>query len=133
VTHHQTVKAAVVWAVNGVVMGVVAVMMASVSGVDTGAICTGMCAIGSSWLNIGRLVETDRARGTGNPSPISEQSAKHMSYVTTQPEMLSAAAGDLQGIGSAASAANAAAAAPTTGVHGHKKSPVTDRRGSRRR
>jgi len=78
---------------------------------------------------------TDRARGTGNPSPISEQSAKHMSYVTTQPEMLSAAAGDLQGIGSAASAANAAAAAaaPTTGVHSHKKSPVTDRRGSRRR
>jgi hypothetical protein len=74
---------------------------------------------------------TDRARGTGNPSPISEQSAKHMSYVTTQPEMLSAAAGDLQGIGSAASTANAAA--PTTGVHGHKKSPVTDRRGSRRR
>jgi hypothetical protein len=54
-----------------------------------------------------------------------------MSYVTTQPEMLSAAAGDLQGIGSAARAANAAA--PTTGVHGHKKSPVTDRRGSRRR
>jgi hypothetical protein len=53
VTHHQTVKAAVVWAVNGVVMGVVAVMMASVSGVGTGAICTGMCAIGSSWLNIG--------------------------------------------------------------------------------
>jgi PE family len=39
-----------------------------------------------------------------------------MSYVTTQPEMLSAAAGDLHGIGSALSAGNAAAAGPTTGV-----------------
>jgi PE family len=39
-----------------------------------------------------------------------------MSYVTTHPQMLSAAAGDLHGIGSAVSAANAAAAAPTTGV-----------------
>jgi hypothetical protein len=39
-----------------------------------------------------------------------------MSYVTTHPEMLSAAAGNLQGIGSAVSAGNAAAAAPTTGV-----------------
>jgi hypothetical protein len=39
-----------------------------------------------------------------------------MSYVTTQPEMLSAAAGDLQGIGSTVSARNAAAATPTTGV-----------------
>ncbi|MGH3562141.1 MAG: PE family protein [Mycobacterium sp.] len=39
-----------------------------------------------------------------------------MSFVTTQPEMLAAAAGNLQGIGSAISAQNAAAAAPTTGV-----------------
>jgi hypothetical protein len=39
-----------------------------------------------------------------------------MSFVTTQPEVLSAAAGDLQGIGSTVSAADAAAAAPTTGV-----------------
>ncbi len=39
-----------------------------------------------------------------------------MSYVTTQPEALAAAAGALQGIGSAMSAQNAAAAAPTTGV-----------------
>jgi PE family len=39
-----------------------------------------------------------------------------MSYVTTQPQMLSAAAGDLHGVGSVVSAANAAAAAPTTGV-----------------
>jgi hypothetical protein len=39
-----------------------------------------------------------------------------MSYVTTHPEMLSAAAGDLQGIGSAVSAGNAAATGPTTGV-----------------
>ena len=39
-----------------------------------------------------------------------------MSFVTTQPEALSAAAGSLQGIGSGVSAQNAAAAAPTTGV-----------------
>ncbi|MDI3314973.1 MAG: PE family protein [Mycobacterium sp.] len=39
-----------------------------------------------------------------------------MSYVTIQPEMLTAAAGNLQGIGAAMSAANAAAAVPTTGV-----------------
>jgi hypothetical protein len=39
-----------------------------------------------------------------------------MSFVTTQPEALSAAATSLQGIGSALSAQNAAAAAPTTGV-----------------
>ena len=38
-----------------------------------------------------------------------------MSFVTTQPEAL-AAAGNLQGIGSAISAQSAAAAAPTTGV-----------------
>lgn len=39
-----------------------------------------------------------------------------MSFVTTQPEALSAAATSLQGIGSTMSAQNAAAAAPTTGV-----------------
>jgi PE family len=39
-----------------------------------------------------------------------------MSFVTTQPEALAAAAGSLQGIGSALTAQNAAAAAPTTGV-----------------
>jgi len=39
-----------------------------------------------------------------------------MSFVTTQPEALAAAAGALQGIGSTMSAQNAAAAAPTTGV-----------------
>jgi len=39
-----------------------------------------------------------------------------MSFVTTQPEALAAAAGTLQGIGSSLSAQNAAAAAPTTGV-----------------
>jgi hypothetical protein len=39
-----------------------------------------------------------------------------MSFVTTQPEALAAAAGGLQGIGSALSAQNAAAAAPTNGV-----------------
>lgn len=39
-----------------------------------------------------------------------------MSFVTTQPEALSAAAANLSGIGSALAAQNAAAAAPTTGV-----------------
>ncbi len=39
-----------------------------------------------------------------------------MSFVTTQPEALSAAAANLSGIGSTLSAQNAAAAAPTTGV-----------------
>ncbi|MCV7030209.1 PE family protein [Mycobacterium sherrisii] len=39
-----------------------------------------------------------------------------MSFVTTQPEALAAAAGTLQGIGSALSAQSAAAAGPTTGV-----------------
>ena len=39
-----------------------------------------------------------------------------MSFVTTQAEALTAAAGTLQGIGSAISAQNAAAAASTTGV-----------------
>jgi len=39
-----------------------------------------------------------------------------MSFVSTQPEALTAAAGTLRGIGSAMSAQNAAAAAPTTGV-----------------
>ena len=39
-----------------------------------------------------------------------------MSFVTTQPQMLSAAAGDLHGIGSVLSAGNAAAAGPTTAV-----------------
>jgi hypothetical protein len=39
-----------------------------------------------------------------------------MSFVTTQPEALSAAATSLQGIGSAVSSQNASVAAPTTGV-----------------
>lgn len=39
-----------------------------------------------------------------------------MLFVTTQPEMLTAAAGKLTGIGSAMAAQNAAAATPTTGV-----------------
>ncbi|OHU81241.1 PE family protein [Mycobacterium talmoniae] len=39
-----------------------------------------------------------------------------MSFVTTQPEILSAAAGQLQALGSAVNAENAAAAGPTTGV-----------------
>ena len=39
-----------------------------------------------------------------------------MSFVIIQPEMLAAAAGNLQDIGSMISAQNAAAAAPTTGV-----------------
>lgn len=39
-----------------------------------------------------------------------------MSFVITQPEVMAAAATDLQGIGSAMAGQNAAAAAPTTGV-----------------
>lgn len=39
-----------------------------------------------------------------------------MSFVTTQPQLLTAAAGNLTGIGSSMSAENAAAAAPTAGV-----------------
>jgi PE family len=39
-----------------------------------------------------------------------------MSFVTTEPELLTAAAGNLQGIGSSMMAGNAGAAAPTTGV-----------------
>ena len=39
-----------------------------------------------------------------------------MSYVIAVPEMLAAAAGDMAGIGSSLSTANAAAAAPTTGI-----------------
>ena len=39
-----------------------------------------------------------------------------MSFLTTQPHALNWAASDLQAIGSALSARNAAAAAPTTGV-----------------
>jgi hypothetical protein len=41
---------------------------------------------------------------------------KSMSFVTTQPETLTAAAGNLQGIGTAMGAENAAAAGPTTVV-----------------
>jgi hypothetical protein len=39
-----------------------------------------------------------------------------MSFMTTHPEMLAFAAGDLQGIGSAVATGNMTAAAPTTGV-----------------
>jgi hypothetical protein len=39
-----------------------------------------------------------------------------MSFVTTQPEQLAAAAGELAGIGSQMNAQNAVAAAPTRGV-----------------
>jgi hypothetical protein len=42
--------------------------------------------------------------------------ARQMSFVSTVPEALGAAAGDLQGIGSSMSAGTAAAAAPTTEV-----------------
>lgn len=39
-----------------------------------------------------------------------------MSFVTTQPEILTAAAADLEGIGAAMAAQNSAATAPTSGV-----------------
>jgi hypothetical protein len=41
---------------------------------------------------------------------------ERMSFVSTQPEALTAGAGTLQGIGSSMSAQSAAAAAPTTGA-----------------
>jgi hypothetical protein len=41
---------------------------------------------------------------------------KSMSFVTTQPEMISAAAGNLQGIGAGIAAQNVAGAGPTTAV-----------------
>ena len=55
-----------------------------------------------------------RLRSLSGPGHIREE--EHMSFVTTQPEALTAAAGTLQGIGSAMSAQNAATSAPTTGV-----------------
>jgi hypothetical protein len=39
-----------------------------------------------------------------------------MTFVTTQPDMLTAAAGQLEGLGTTFTAQNEAAAAPTTGV-----------------
>lgn len=48
-----------------------------------------------------------------------------MSFVTTQPEILSAAAGDLQGIGASVNAINAAVASPTTGVVPAAADPVS--------
>jgi hypothetical protein len=48
-----------------------------------------------------------------------------MSFVTAQPESLAAAAGNLAGIGSAMTAGNAAAAAPTTGVIPAAADPVS--------
>ncbi len=39
-----------------------------------------------------------------------------MSYITTDPALLAAAAGDLHGIGATVTAGNAAAAAPTTAI-----------------
>jgi PE family len=58
----------------------------------------------------------DTNSGVGCSSSEPTRQGGHMSFVTTQPEMLAAAAGDLEGIGSAMSAENVAAAAPTTGV-----------------
>ena len=47
---------------------------------------------------------------------MSNGEGKLVSFVTTQPEAIAAAAATLNGIGTALSAQNAAAAAPTTGV-----------------
>jgi PE family len=49
------------------------------------------------------------------PRSILEE-GKHMSFVTTQPGLLTSAAGALQGIGAAISSQNATAAGPTTEV-----------------
>lgn len=48
-----------------------------------------------------------------------------MSFLTTHPEMVSAAAGEVHGIGSVMSAGNAAAAGPTTGVAPAAADPVS--------
>ena len=48
-----------------------------------------------------------------------------MSFLTTRPEALNSAAGSLHGIGTAVSAANAASAAPTTGVIPAAADPVS--------
>jgi PE family len=48
-----------------------------------------------------------------------------MSFVNVQPEMLTAAAGQLHGIGSAMSAQNAAVAGPTTAVVPAAADPVS--------
>jgi hypothetical protein len=50
------------------------------------------------------------------PRKRSFEEGYQMSFVTTQPEALTSAAGTLQGIGSSINAQTAAAAAPTTGV-----------------
>lgn len=51
-----------------------------------------------------------------DPGHIKFEGGTLTSFVTTQPQTLTAAASDLQAIGSALSARNAAAAAPTIGV-----------------
>jgi hypothetical protein len=48
-----------------------------------------------------------------------------MAFVTTQPELLAAAAGNLAGIGSVMTAGSAAAATPTTGVIPAAADPVS--------
>jgi hypothetical protein len=48
-----------------------------------------------------------------------------MTFVTTQPDALSAAAGNLHGIGSGVNAQNAAAEGPTTGVVPAAADPVS--------
>lgn len=48
-----------------------------------------------------------------------------MSFVTTQPEILASAAGDLQHIGTAVTAINAATASPTTGVVPAAADPIS--------
>ncbi len=60
------------------------------------------------------VADTNSAAGCTRFTPT--RKGGHMSFVTTRPELLAAAAGDLAGIGSVMNAQNAAAAAPTTGV-----------------
>jgi hypothetical protein len=59
------------------------------------------------------LPEIRLHHGFSGPASTKEQS---MSFVSIVPEMLSAAAGNLESIGSAVSARNAAALPPTTGL-----------------
>lgn len=50
---------------------------------------------------------------------------KHMSFVTTEPGMMSAAAGNLEGAGAAMQTGNATAAGPTTAVVPPAVDPVS--------
>jgi hypothetical protein len=65
---------------------------------------------------IGLFVDNRRRTVIAARLPLASVRRKHVSFVTTQPEALTAAAGTLQVLGSGMAAGSAAAAAPTTSV-----------------